>query len=764
MQNTPAAYKAELKKTGRRPTYVQVYIGVINDTAQRSPTIVSEDLFQKASINLNNPMGELVNVATWERQRLTVDGSQVATALDTRLINYGFISKALSDAEGNFATADKPYFSIDFGIAQDLYGITFVFDSFLQTVATDITVQGYLAGTNTETKNIKNPEQLSYLTATLGFNKVDKIVVTINQINKPYQHFRISQTTMGMGLTFNNSDIFETSLSIDTDPLSGTIPSYSFKLTLNNVFNQFNFEDPDNFIWFVQNKQKMQVSYGQEVEDGDIVWLKGGTYIVNKPPVVNETTAEISAGSVFDYLDYLLDGTQLPSTTQDLYSLTEYVMDLLNKFYIIESLKISYILDSGMKNIFTSAPLPAVELRQALQYIANAAMCSIYVDRDFNIIFKSAYIPEASLSYTLGEKYSSSDGILEGAVPSSNYARWSNHFIKVNGMDYFDPYDVPSDEYHQVGYCSTVISDASGEFFNKPTLTVTYTAATNVSNFTIVSDVVIIKEMTIVGYRDNLEVFNATVSATDFTYVYPDLIIGVDKLVITVNRINQEHSPIIIKEINCVERTNYLLARTETTGEPETTILNPLRAVNVAVYKYTVQDAVEELGKTTAYCAPQTNTQIRIDFSEPVSVTDVSVSQGRVVETTNTAYASIVTVSNFGDEGFETTVTVQGKKVIVTKETYIHKIQDNGYVETVDNPLVTSIEHAKRIANWIADYAAYPKQYTVPYRGDPSLDAIDFIRYETKIHTTPLTLITGYELNVGQGMTGSLTLKEVKED
>ena len=112
----------------------------------------------------------------------------------------------------------------------------------------------------------------------------------------------------------------------------------------------------------------------------------------------------------------------------------------------------------------------------------------------------------------------------------------------------------------------------------------------------------------------------------------------------------------------------------------------------------------------------------------------------------STAWIATADISNFGDTGFNSTMTVKGYKVTVTQETYTRTIQANGYVETVDNPLITSKEHAERIAKWIENYAAYPKQYTVPYRGDPSIDAMDFIRYETKVHTTPLTLIKEYTL------------------
>lgn len=762
MQNTPALYKSELKKTCRRPSYVQVYIGIVNYQAQRSYALTSQSLLDNHG-DLNNPIGELIPLATWEYNRVAVDGSQYFMAYDYRMMRYGFISKALSDNSGNFAEADKPTITYDFSTAQDIYGVTLYMDDTYGTVATELTVDGYLDNVITESQSFTNTNNEPTWILTLSFSSIDKLVITVNKLSKPKQHLHIHKTLMGIGLSFNNYDITNTDLSVTTDPLSGAIPSYSFKLTLNNVFNRFNFEDPDNFIWFVQNRQKLNVSYGQEIENGEIVWLKGGTYIVNEPPIVNETTAEINAGSVFEFLDFDFDGTALPAAPQDLYSLIENVFRNANKWYMPPGIKLTYVLDNGMKSIFTSAPLPKAEVKQVLQYIANAAMCSIYIDRDSNIIFKSAYIPSVTLETTQGIYYSSNVGILEGQVSSSNYARWSDKFITVAGLDYFAPTVGDTDSYLKTGYVSSNISDTTGYLAPIPTLTITYTAATNVSNLTIVSDVAIIKQMSIFGYRGDTIVFEDSVTATDRTLVYPDIILNVDKLVINVIQIDLPNAPLIIKRIDSTERTNYLLNRVATAGEPETTILNPLRAVNVQVYKYVKQTTLETLDTVTVYCAPQSNTLARIEFTEPVAVTEITVSEGRLATSGSTAYVTEASISNFGDTGFNSTVTVKGYKINVTQETYVHTIQSNGYVETVDNPLITTKEHAEKIAKWIESYSAYPKQYTVPYRGDPSIDAMDFIRYETKSHTTPLTLVTEYNLSVGQGMSGSLVLKEVEE-
>ena len=135
MQNTPALYKSELKKTGRRPTYVQVYVGLINDQAQKYYARISKDLFGNTTMNLNNPQGEFLPLATWDKNRIAVDGSQRFIAYDYRLINYGFISRELSDSTGAFISGSEPTIAFEFEVPQDMYGITITMDDTYGTVS-----------------------------------------------------------------------------------------------------------------------------------------------------------------------------------------------------------------------------------------------------------------------------------------------------------------------------------------------------------------------------------------------------------------------------------------------------------------------------------------------------------------------------------------------------------------------------------------------------------------------------------------------------
>ena len=82
-----------------------------------------------------------------------------------------------------------------------MYGITITMDDTYGTVATELTVDGYKGTSISESKLFTNESLKSEMLLTLGFENTDRVVIKINKISKPQQHFRLSRTLMGAGLT-----------------------------------------------------------------------------------------------------------------------------------------------------------------------------------------------------------------------------------------------------------------------------------------------------------------------------------------------------------------------------------------------------------------------------------------------------------------------------------------------------------------------------------------------------------------------------------
>lgn len=766
MLETSQAYNDEMLKTYRQPTTAKVVIGVVEEETKSGDITPPDLLVAQNTEYMTDATTPVEQLCTWESQRFTADGEQKFIA-DGNLVEhrYGFISKQLVDINGDFRSDSIPELTVSWSKILELYGFSLVFDTKYGAVAKQIQVQAIVNSEVIETKTITNTNKDVIWTCIVGFDKCDSIKIKFLSLYNPGQHLHLERMVIGVSVEFNSDEITDTSLNVTTDPLSGQLPEYNFTLSLNNLYNKFNFEDPDNFIWFVKNRQKVQVTYYQTLEDQSKEELDGGSYIINASPTVNETIAEIYAGSILDYLDFVIETFQFPDNPVTLYDYLTQIEEKANERYMPPGISLHFQLDSSLKNITTSAPLPYLELREVIQYIANAALCSIKVQKDSTVTFRTANIPEATLTSAGGSKYSKDTGILEGEVPWGNYAVWAYHAFKVNGQDWLDAGTAPASDYHQVGYVSEEVSDSNGNFTNKPVFTIVFSGTATVSNLKIVTDVTYITSMLIEGYLDNELTFSTTVTPNSQEYILGATIYDVDKIVITVNSININNAPLRVKEIDVDNRAAYTLIRGNTSGEPETTLLSTLRAVQVQVYSYSKRNTVEEIISQNITVPPQSNISAIYTFTEPGVVTNVTSNNPGVTVTYNNsgAYSVNVQLQNSSNAASSAKLTISGYKIDVSSYTYEYFIQQNGSVEVIDNPLVTTEEHAKQLAQWVADFAAYPKQYTVPYRGDPSVEPMDFIKYETRDRTTPITLVTGYTLNVGQGMDGSFTLKEVKE-
>lgn len=759
MLNTTASYKTEMNKPFRDVAGVRVDIGIINPVAQNYSPDLSAQLLPYQAGSITNPRDNLINLAVWQNKGVAVDASQVFKGSDSYLYYYGFISAGMCNDLGVFPEQEVPTLQVQFTTALDLYGITLTFDKLLGGYATELIIETRDAMGTPTVKTVTNDSaKFQHL---LGANDITFLSVKVTKWSIPNQHCLIASMVMGIGYSFGNYDISNTELLTHVDPLATLIPSYNFSFELTNFYNQYDFEDPSNFIWFVRDRQKVQVTYSQKTEKG-IEYIPGGIYIVNEPPVVEQTRATISAGSVFDYLGEDFDSDGFKSTPITLYDMAKSLLTAINKFYLPQDLKVQYVLDTSMRNVSTVGILPKAPARDMLQYIANASMCTLLLDRQSQIVFRSTKLPEV-VATAEEAYYSNIQSAMQGTAVAENYSRWSSRFFRVDGQDYFSPLYISPDNYLKTGYVSKAISELNGVFTDKPTITLTYSASTNVPRIILTTDIVKIVDMEIFTYKDGAlqQTYSWHNAQDSYDVEFATQLIDVDKVTLRILSINQPDSVLIIKRIVCNTISDYLLARKNMLSEPTTTILKPLKEVRVFVYRYTKGSELIELGKKDVIVPADTSTTVNIDYDNAAVFSTYSQTGSlRISSVLDSAWSAELSVANYTAGPLSSTITLTGYEVQITKQEYVLPIQENGYVETVDNPLITSVEHAAKIADWVRDYASTPKKYEVPFRGDASLETCDLIKIETKAGATPLAMITDLDLIVGQGMTSTIGLKE----
>lgn len=91
---------------------------------------------------------------------------------------------------------------------------------------------------------------------------------------------------------------------------------------------------------------------------------------------------------------------------------------------------------------------------------------------------------------------------------------------------------------------------------------------------------------------------------------------------------------------------------------------------------------------------------------------------------------------------------------------FTKKINEVGETKTIQNPLVSTQEHAELLCNWIGNYYYNNVSYDVDYRGEPRINATDIIHMDSDVLNNLQVEISNHSLNFNGGaLSGRLELR-----
>lgn len=82
-----------------------------------------------------------------------------------------------------------------------------------------------------------------------------------------------------------------------------------------------------------------------------------------------------------------------------------------------------------------------------------------------------------------------------------------------------------------------------------------------------------------------------------------------------------------------------------------------------------------------------------------------------------------------------------------------------GAAITFENPLISTMSHAENVAKWLANYYANNVSYSVDYRGEPRLEALDYIFMDSDILNNLQVEVESHTLNFNGALSGTLELR-----
>ena len=694
MYRTSEEYKAERKKFYQNDSFVYVFLGLINRKAQDAASIAT-------------PLADFARTDIFETSKFE---AYYATA------------------EENFANADTYFFPdnpdqygvLNQGAVTEFEPITFQFSEIIdrfggltidfgKVYPTEFTVTN-----GNETYTYENDTPGRYVAIGNFFNS-DHITITPISMVGGEQRMRIHSIMFGIGFQFTNKELISTKRLNEIDHLSRELPKKSFEFTIDNYDQMWTMDNPDSYARVLEEQQIVQVTYGRELDSGEIYKIPSLDLALNSWSSTH-STATFKAVGYLDYSTSTYYGGKLGNIT--LYELAERVLRDMGETGFIDPL---------LRKVRTNNPLPIEQHKSCLQMIANAGRCVLYEDADGTITIKSAIIPEYELTAINYEDYSNIPNLTNGenvynlATAELDYATADTYFFEEVSTE-------------QTGAVSHLTGD-------ELTVTIQFEAVWTFVGLTLNFGIIYPHSVTIAEYKDGSlsETHDYDVDKTNF-YLHHEFF-EVDKIVITFHA--NENQRVHLNSVLIGSVTDYEITEHDMMQFPTATQTERVKSVNVKYYEFA------EGGKAVSATANAEAGENLVTFDKPC--------YGYAVEggTITDSGAYHVVFNSTSEQKVKITATEYQK----IENTYSIQLRQTGQDLTLENDLISDAETARKVCEWFAEFYAGEVDYTISYRGEPALESGDRIFLENRFVDDNLILVTSEELSTSTGMSMTNTIK-----
>lgn len=383
MKVVSADYKNSMAKNFRNRSYVRIYFGNVDATAATDGEWASNgEVIYSEKDTLDYKYNYGATMATLEWNRWELDGTQEIYDSNSN-IRDGWLSNIMSDSTGAFST--NPTIVKTFENEHNLVGITLQFDSRVKEYPISITINTYnnnlLVTTLTQTIDNIN------IQIELRASNINKLEIIFNSM-LPYRRSRLEHILYGIGIQYDNNDIINCKQNHDIDPISRRLPKEKFEFTILDFEKNFDADNPQGVYEYIVLKSPCSITYGYELDDGNIEWLKADNYLLSSKPTVNKNQVTFTATGLIGSLTGIYYKSKLGN--KNFYDMAEDVLIDAN-LTLTEDGENPWEIDESLKNMYTTAVLPIDTHMNCLQLIAHACCCKLYTD-DNNIIHIEPFV------------------------------------------------------------------------------------------------------------------------------------------------------------------------------------------------------------------------------------------------------------------------------------------------------------------------------------------------------------------------------------
>lgn len=734
MQAASNEYKDMMRRKWRNPlSHLRVTIGLINQQAQASAYIPEPDVYTYYS-DLVKPMDnykvqELY--ATCDQDYTTVDGSMYFLPKEAAdvVLNQGIVTDGL---QGEI--------EIRFPVQYDIKGLTVEFGKAYPVEFTIIP--------DKRTMDVTGNMSGHYVTEEI-FPAATFLRFVPSVMANGQSRLRINQITMGIGIYFDSKKILSATKKEHISPISEELPTIDFSVTVDNKDRAYDVENEESTVNFLEIGQSIEALYGQAMDDGTIEWIPG-TSLALKSWSADDTEMSFQASDRFDGMDGTYYRGQYHPDGMSLYDLAVDVMTDAQVDYR------EYWIDPYLRDVLVVNPMPAVAHKEALQLIANAGRCILYLDRAGKIFLKSSFVPDMEAASDDEAYFSNAAAVLDHTGKDA-YASAGQDHTAADGAAYFLPRRAEGTTYLNVGYISDSVADGEGRFAENPTISITMEAAFKCFGLTLEFGRNWPETVIFHAYYNNAAMEDYTVPGLTQTYVVSHEFPEFDRLVLEFSK-GCSNNRVVLDNIIFGDSTDYVLEYgVELTKTPKGTQLTKVRELQVVrtIYNLSTEDAKELVRETISVTAQDNRytfyfTNASYDLS--VAITGASEGQDVTIIDSSAYYATVELVGVLG----AVEVAIAGKEYVTTQAKVSRQLNPTGSLEAWNNPLVSDTVHAANLADWIGDYMKSDREYDLSYRGEPRIDANDIAFLENKYVPDLLIRVTDHTLKFNGGLSGTI--------
>lgn len=398
MQQVSNEWKSAHEQLLVPESYVELRLTVSDPDALADASASSngEEAFSNAPSIVKDTEKSPTRFATLEKNIWALDGSFSILPDTPEPEKEGYIGPVLSGDDGTFDTPPKLIMSFSQVFTPIIPGITILWATAYNEWADTFTVTAYNGSAIVAHTEVSGNRSLESVVS-LDIQDYDRIEVSVLKWCLPSRRARVQRLAIGIEKVYGKSELLNFSHSMSVDPLSAVLPKSEITFEIVNLNGEYNPDNPSGAEKYLMERQRITARYGYRL-NGSVEWIPAGTFYMSEwETPQNGISATFTARDVLEYMSDPYSG-QTTGTLMDIAISALEQADLPS----LSSKIPKWVVDESLSGLApaVNADLSGNSIMEVLQYVANAACCVFFQDRNGTVHIEP--LPAGETDYRIG--------------------------------------------------------------------------------------------------------------------------------------------------------------------------------------------------------------------------------------------------------------------------------------------------------------------------------------------------------------------------